>query len=216
MVTSSIVGPDYKFEAKESDWYDKGNATHLKFKTGKSGTYLAGVSTKARVIELSADDFNSYLAHDGVVNVLEERKKSGKDKNSARESYAKSAKVLLQVGNSRTDDYKKVMGYPVEIVPVSNPYEAKSGDDLRFQLLQNGKPLSNHLIYAGHRVPSEKRDDHGHTHDDASLTTDGNGMFSVKIDHAGHWYLRTIHMVESDDPNLEYVSNWATLTFEIK
>ena len=216
IITSTVTGPDYKFEAKDADWYDKGKATHLRFKTGKSGTYLAGVSTRSRVIELSAEDFNSYLEHDGVVNVLEERKQSGKDGNSARESYAKSAKILLQVGDSKTDDYKDVMGYPVEFIPLSNPYSAKSGSKLSFQLLKDGKPLANQLVYAGNRAPSEKPDTHGHTHDDAAMKTDGNGKFTIDIDHAGYWYLRTIHMVESDDPNLEYVSNWGTLTFEVK
>ena len=94
IISSSVLGPDYKFEAKDADWYDKGKATHLKFKTGKAGTYLAGVSTKSRVIELSAEDFNGYLEHDGVLDVLEERKKTGKDSKSARESYAKISKGI--------------------------------------------------------------------------------------------------------------------------
>ena len=108
------------------------------------------------------------------------------------------------------------MGYPVEFIPESNPYTATPGSKLSFILLQNGQPLANQSVYAGNRAPSAKPDTHGHTHDDASVRTDGNGRFTIEIDHSGYWYLRTIHMVESSDANLEYVSNWATLTFEIK
>lgn len=216
IISATIMGPEYNFEAKDADWYEKDKATHLKFKTGKSGTYLASVNTKARVFELTAEDFNGYLEHDGVLDVLEARKKNGKLNDAAVESYAKSAKVLLQVGDNNSDDYKDVMGYPVEFIPTTNPYKAKSGSKITFQLLKNRKPLAGQLVYVGNRAPSAKPDAHGHTHDDASVRTNENGEFTIEIDHTGYWYLRTIDMVESEDPNIDYVSNWATLSFEIK
>jgi hypothetical protein len=216
IIESTITGPDYNFTPEDSDWSDKDKATHLKFKTEGEGTYLAGISTKARVIELSAEDFNGYLEHDGIIDVLEDRKKNGKLNNSARELYAKSAKVLLQVGASHSDDYNAVMGYPVEFIPLSNPYEAKVGDKISFKLLKEKSPLADQLVYVGNRATSAKPSAHGHTHDDAYLKTDKNGMVTIEIDHSGYWYLRTINMVESDKPDIEYVSNWGTLTFEIR
>ena len=53
-----IKGPDYEMIPSVNDWYDADNTAHLKFKTGDPGTYVAGVSTKPRPIQLSADDFN--------------------------------------------------------------------------------------------------------------------------------------------------------------
>jgi len=216
IISSTILGPQYQFTPQESNWYDKDKATYLKFKTGGQGTYLGGVSTKARVIELGAEDFNAYLEHDGVLNVLTDRKKNGKLNSSARELYAKSAKVLFQVGDKRSDDYKTVLGYPVEFVPTSNPYEVKVGDKISFQLLKNKKPLENQIVSIGNRAASDKPSTNGHAHDDNVLKTGKNGIFTIEIDHSGYWYLRTIDMVESNDANLEYVSNWATLTFEVK
>ncbi|MEM6771088.1 MAG: hypothetical protein AAF597_10925, partial [Bacteroidota bacterium] len=32
----------------------------------------------------------------------------------------------------------------------------------------------------------------------------------------GTWYLRTIYLVESDQPEITHESNWATLTFGVK
>jgi len=33
----------------------------------------------------------------------------------------------------------------------------------------------------------------------------------------GRWYVRTIHMVETtDEADVDYESNWATLTFQVR
>ena len=48
------------------------------------------------------------------------------------------------------------------------------------------------------------------------MRTDENGTFVIELDQAGMWYVATIDMVESEEENIDYVSNWATLTFEVK
>ena len=50
----SILSPDGRQRQSEDQWREKGNVTILNFETGKSGTYIAGVSTRPRIIELSA------------------------------------------------------------------------------------------------------------------------------------------------------------------
>lgn len=214
MINSRIIGPDYTFVPSAGDWYDEEEAAFLRYQAGKAGTYAAGVSTRARNIELSAADFNAYLAHDGVLDILERRKAQGRLDEPATESYAKHVKALLQVGQERTDHYATVFGYPVEFVPLSNPYAAAAGDRLTFRLLQAGEPLPGQLVYFDHRAPGESVA--GHHHDEASARTDANGAFTVVVDHAGTWYLRTIHMVESEEEGLDYISNWATLTFAVR
>jgi uncharacterized GH25 family protein len=47
-------------------------------------------------------------------------------------------------------------------------------------------------------------------------TTDLNGAARIRLEEAGHWYVRLIHMVKVDEPDTDYVSNWATLTFEVR
>lgn len=87
------------------------------------------------------------------------------------------------------------------------------------QLLENGKPLANHYVYAGFSTGKEHGHSHSgedHEHDESKRMTDAQGMVDVDLNHAGQWYLRCIRMVESDADTLDYVSNWATLTFEIK
>ena len=45
--------------------------------------------------------------------------------------------------------------------------------------------------------------------------TDDNGRIAINIEHEGIWYMRTIHLVETNEDSLTHESNWATLTFEI-
>ena len=197
------------------DWYDKDNVTFLSFKTGSSGTYSAGVSTKSKTLELSAEDFNEYLEHDGVLDILNDRKKKGILEKGAVEKYAKHVKVLFQVGKTQSDHYKTAFGYPVEFIPLNNPYKARLNDEISLELRKNNKPLKNQLVYfCIEGATAHQADDHSHTAE--SARTDESGRFSFKIDHSGVWFVRTINMVKSSEEGIDYKSNWATLTFEIK
>jgi len=215
MLGSKIVGPDFEFNPEEMDWYDKDNATFLSFKAGSSGTYSAGVSTKSRALELGAEDFNEYLEHDGVLDILNDRKKKGILEKGAVEKYAKHVKVLFQVGNTQSDHYKTAFGYPVEFIPLNNPYKARLNDEISIELRKNNKPLKNQLVYFGvEGATDHQADDHSHAAE--SARTDDSGRFTITIDHTGVWFVRTINMVESSEEGIDYESNWATLTFEIK
>lgn len=221
MIGSKIVGPDYAFIPEEMDWYDKSNATFLSFKTGNSGTYSAGVSTKANSIELSAEDFNEYLDHDGVLDILKDRKEKGILDKGAVEQYAKHVKMIFQVGNSQSDHFETNFGYPVEFIPITNPYKARVNDEIVFEFRKNNKPAKGHLVYFGlegeeTHSADDQQDTADHSHGTRSARTDESGRFTVKIDHKGVWYVRTINMVESKKEGIDYESNWATLTFEIR
>ena len=41
------------------------------------------------------------------------------------------------------------------------------------------------------------------------------GKATFRSDAAGKWYIRFINMTRSDDPEIDYRSEWATITFEI-
>ena len=212
----SLINPGQKVvHPATGQWKEENNQTILTFKTGKEGTGVIALSTKSKVLSMSAADFEEYLKHDGITDVYEARKKSGESSKPAAENYSKHVKAIFQTGAARSNDYKTVLGYPVEFVPQANPYSLKTGDELTVQLLKNGKPLANELVYASHAGY------HGHAEDGAHLEavktrTDKNGLVTIKLSKAGHWYLRTIHMVKSNEAGVDYESNWATITFEIK
>ena len=169
MADVSLLGGGTRTRLDTSAWTERDSATILRFTTGFAGTYVAGVSTHAREIALAADAFNDYLAHEGGADMLASRTQDGLLAEDAVERYAKHVKAIFQVGDSRTDDWQTVLGYPVEFVPLSNPYDLHPGDTLRVRLLRDGQPLGNQIVTIGSKPASDH--DHDHTHADGSSHT---------------------------------------------
>ena len=216
MLDVSIVGPEAEVvHPDEAHWWDENNTAWLKFKTGEAGTYVIGVSTAARTIDLSAEDFNDYLRHDGVLDVLESRKKNGQLNKPARELYSKHVKALYLVGDQHTGAFDHALGYPIEIIAQGNPYLLKKGDMFEVQVLYYGEPVADQIVYASYEG-HHGHDTEGNHQEAVNTRTNAEGMAKIPLIGNGVWYIRLIHMVEHPDPEIQYESNWATLTFEIR
>ncbi|MBU3012657.1 DUF4198 domain-containing protein [Polaribacter vadi] len=240
IIDASVVSQGERKAINTNDWQDKDSTiTQLKFKTGNSGTYVAAVSTKARNIELTADKFNAYLKSDGVYDMLDYRTKNNLLNQNAVENYQKHVKAIYQVGKVKTDDWKTVLGYPIEFVPQANPYKKYSGDSIDVLLLLDGKPVANQLVFADNiksaNAHSHDNENDKHTHDGEmhshdnpenneehthtngqQLRTNDKGIVTVNLQEEGIYYMRTISMVNvTDSDELTHKSKWATLTFEI-
>jgi len=210
IVKTKVLGPSYEYLPTETDYYDKNEVTYLNLKTGSSGTYVAGISTLPRVIELDAEAFKSYLEHEELTEVIEAREKQGISNQAAREKYSKHVKSLLQVGNDRTKHYATSMDYPIEFIPLSNPYDLSVGDKMSFRLLYEGEPLPNQTVHYSFRTGQES------DASERSTRTNKKGEITFEIDSKGQWYVATIHLIPSKEKDLDYESNWATLTFGVK
>jgi hypothetical protein len=205
-----IVGPNYKFLPEDSDYYIKEKVTYLKFTPGEPGTYLAGISTLPRMIDLGPADFKEYLEHEGLEAMIAERKEKGLEDQAVREKYSKHVKSVLQVEGKKTGHFSEVLGYPIEFVPVKNPYKLKVGDQATFKLLLAGKPLANQGVHV-----SSRNDGVNPFAKEIPMKTDKDGVVAFEITETGHWYVATIHMIESSEEKVDYESNWATITFEV-
>ncbi len=239
---ASFVSQGKRIAIESNQWKDQDSTiTQVNFNTGKAGTYVAGISTKARSIKLEANEFNDYLKHDGVLDILKHRTDNNLLDQDAIESYQKHVKAIYQVGNTKTNDWNTILGYPIEFVPLANPYEKYSGEKLAVKLLVDGKPLPNQLVFADyvptghshddhdhkHGENDHNKDDHHHTHKSDSteghthtngqqLRTDEQGVITVDLPKDGIYYLRTIYMVNvTDNDEFTHESKWATLTFEV-
>ena len=186
------------------------DTTYLRVETKSPGTYVIGASTRHREFSLSAADFNAYLEHDGIPDVLEARRREGELEKDVRERYGKHVKAIVQVGNERTDDYSVRLGYSAEIVPLMNPYALSAGDDIVVQCLVDGEPVSGQLaILGGQSADSMIAERIGRT--------DESGKIRFTIDRPGHWYIKFINMVKLESsPDIDYESKWATLTFAVR
>ena len=205
----SVVAGGKRTHPAEAAFTKNETTAFVNLKTGAAGTYVVGLSTKSREIALKAADFNEYLKEDGLPDTLEERRKTGELEKDAKERYAKHVKAILQVGKKQSDDYKTVLGYPVELVPQQNPYKLKKGDTIDILCLKDGKPLAGQVVLAG-------REENKKLTIAPELRSDKDGIVRLRLGGAGKWYIKFINMAKLDDPNLNYESKWTTLTFEIK
>ena len=225
MLDVRIVGPDGVVQPPESAWRDTAmyhwhadsvDTALLTFETGGAGTYTIGVSTAARVLSLTAAEFNEYLVHDGVVDAIAEREAEGTTNEDAVERYSKHVKAIVQVGDDMSGEWATDLGYPVEFIPLRNPYELTVGDELQVRFLRAGKPVADQIVYANHEFNHEHNPEGGHA-DAVRTRTNGDGVATIPLVAGGRWNVRTIHMVKTtSEPDLDYESNWATLTFQVR
>ncbi|WP_445372847.1 DUF4198 domain-containing protein [Methylomonas sp. HW2-6] len=172
------------------------------------GTHLLAMESNNSFISLEADKFNHYLKEDGNEAVYQWREKNGTAHVASRENYRRCAKTLVQVGTKTDDTFKRVLGMPLELIPLQNPYRLKQGDNLTVQVLFAGKPLTNKMILTWHK----------HTASDAAKPqthyTDAKGLLTFPLTDTGDWMVSTVHLVPvENDPNADYQSYWGNLTF---
>ncbi|MBK6797274.1 MAG: DUF4198 domain-containing protein [Acidobacteria bacterium] len=192
-----------------TDWRDLGNTALLTLQTGEAGTYVAGLYTKPRELTMNAAAFNRYLAQEGLPDTLAARKRDGELTRESRERYSKHVKAVFQVGETHTDTYKTVLGYPVEIIPQQNPYELKTGQTLEVLCVKGGQPIVGQYVLAGREFKGKEVAARG-------VRTDQQGVARIVLKGPGRWYVKFIHMSPVKDAPINYESKWATLTFELR
>ncbi|MFM8849514.1 MAG: DUF4198 domain-containing protein [Cytophagales bacterium] len=177
-------------------------------KMDEEGTQLITMQTNYAFIELGAEKFNAYLKEDGLDNITALRTKSGTTEKSAKEFYGRFVKLLVQVGNKKTDTFKKIVGTPIEIIPLQNPYTLKSGDYLECRVLFNGKPLIDQMVKVWNKINT--------TTFLQNMYTEREGIIKFPLSSSGPWMVSTVKMTESQLPGADYQSMWSSLVFEIQ
>ena len=193
----------------ETDFTKNDTAAFLNLAPQEAGTYTVGLATMPREIDLPAKSFNEYLAEDGIPDILAARKRQKELAKDVRERYSKHVKTIFQAGDAQTENYKTVLGYPVELVPQQNPYQLKVGATIEILCLKDGQPLVNQFVMSG-------RESAGKDVAAANVRTDKKGIARIKLNAAGKWYVKFINMTRLTDPKINYESKWATLTFALK
>ncbi|WP_276165508.1 DUF4198 domain-containing protein [Zobellia alginiliquefaciens] len=202
MLDVSLLNNGQRIKVEESQWSEKDSITFLNFRTGDPGTYVVGVSTAPRSIEMDAEAFNTYLEHEGIQDMLAWRRDNDALDGDAVERYSKHVKTIFQVGDKRTDDWQKELGHPIEFIPLDNPYELNTGDDFKFKLLFNGKPLANQLVYANYKGSSEEHS-HGASEKEHSHTDNQKEVHSHESNEAKHSHDHTKEETHSHGKNEE-------------
>lgn len=98
-------------------------------------------------------------------------------------NYEKFCKTLLPVDGDSTG-FDTVLGHPLEIVPLDDPFKAHAGDELRFRVLRDGRPCMGEVTgtYDGY---SDQEDTWSFI-----SGTDAHGVVRVRVHTPGMWLLR--------------------------
>lgn len=208
IINPLVLGPHLRYQPQINTFNIEDNITRFPFTSAEAGTYTVGVSTLPRTIELSADDFKDYLEHEGLNEVVASREEKGIAEQPAKERYSKHVKALCQVGNERSD-VSEPLGYPIEFLPLDNPYAIPESGALRFQLLRDGKPLAGQTVHYSYLS-------NGELAPEQCEVTNKKGEVTIAVDQPGVWYLASIHMETLENEEVDYESNWTTLSFEVR
>jgi hypothetical protein len=171
------------------------------------GTFWAAVAIKPRRIDLTAEQFNEYLRHDGLPQIYALREQRGALTRPAVERYQKFAKALITRPGGVSVALQPV-GHRLELVPLADPAGLAPGDTLTAVVRFDGRPAAGLTVNAGY--PGQPGGTHAQTHQ-----TDRAGRVAVPITQPGLWYLRAIHMREISEPPFQWESFWASLTFRV-
>lgn len=180
----------------------------LKVDFPRPGSYLLALDRNAQTIDLKAEDFNEYLEHEGLGDILELRKQSNQLKNPGRERYSRNIKAVMQVGTPVDEVPLRVLGRTLELVPQQNPYALKPGADLTVQVLFEGAALAGREV-AAYNLTAGKL-----TQQQARTDKDGRVTFQVQ---PGQWMVRLVHMraCQKDCAGVDWESYWSSLTFAL-
>lgn len=172
-----------------------------------SGSAIVTARTRPNLIELAPAAFKSYLEHEGLSQVLRFRSAHQEASSPGRERYSKYVKSILGAGPG----FDRLAGFPIEIVPESDPSALRPGAPLPIRVLFRGQPAPDLQIEAAWLDPA------GQATKKIAGRTDSAGRLSVPIAGTGTWKLHTVLMERcADVAAADWESFWASLTFEVR
>lgn len=184
----------------------RGNNVTLKLST--DGTQLFTLRSAPVARAWDAEKFNAYLEEEGLDEIADTRRRSNRTGDPATESYARLAKVLVQVGERIDDTFKKRTGMRLDIMLSKNPYLVKSGDYLECLILYEGKPLPHALVKVWNRL--------NQTTFLQNIYTENDGTLKFPVSTTGAWMVSTVKMIPSEKPGVEWDSLCGSLVFGIQ
>jgi uncharacterized GH25 family protein len=185
----------------------EGENENLKITLKEDGTHLLLLQSNNAFAELEGEEFNAYLKEDGLDEILYQREQTKTLLKPAKEFYSRYAKLLIQVGEKKDDIYKKVAGFPIEIIPEKNPYALKLGDVIRFKILFQGKPAFGTKVKVWNRYNSRTTVQ--------NIYTEKDGTMETRLSGKGPWMVSVVKMIPSKEPGAEWQSYWGSLVFGV-
>jgi hypothetical protein len=170
-------------------------------------SYFVALDELPVAIELTAQDFESYLRQEGLVAISAQRAKQGHAKALGELRHSRHLKSIFQRGSVVDDFVSMPIGQDLELVTLKNPYGLRAGSTLPVLLLFHGQPLAGHRVTAVKLIAGKPVA--------RSANTDPLGRVSFVLDGDGVWLLRAAQIEPSKEPDVDWRSYGASLTFSL-
>jgi uncharacterized GH25 family protein len=174
------------------------------------GTHLIVLERTPSTITLEPAEFTGYLREEGLDPIVAEREQRGETNRAGRERYARFLKCYVRAGD-QPEAAVPAAALRLDIAPALRADRAmRTGDELRVRVVLDGAPLKQAAVFAAVRradgkVVTQK------------ATTDDQGWITLRLDTAGLWVVRLVHMqrAPADDVEVDWESFWAACTFGV-
>ena len=178
------------------------------FRVPAPGMLVVGYSSNPSAVELGAEKFNQYVKDEGLDAVAALRAHRNETGAKTRELFSRCAKSLVLSGTASDAEGDRRLGFTLELVAERNPYTLHAGQDLPVRLTYENRPLAGAQVVAMNRLnPSER----------LAARTDKDGRVRFRLRPGGMWLIKAVHMIPAPaGANAEWMSFWASLTFEPK
>lgn len=162
-----------------------GDSLNLQF--FDEGTAMITFNSANKFEETEAEKFQAYLKNEGLEDAIEYRKEHNESDSIGKEFYQRSVKTIFQVGSARDNTYCIDTDLPIDIIPLSHPYQLKKNELLTLKIQFNKIPLSGARVKVWHKLK-------GKTNKKVYIT-DENGHFSFPVNTSGQWMVSTVKMI---------------------
>jgi uncharacterized GH25 family protein len=170
------------------------------------GLVIVGYRSNPSVVDISAEKFSQYVKEEGLEAAAALRARRGQT-GATRELFSRCAKALVLSGSPKKGDVDRALGFTLELVAERNPMALGDSRELPVRLTYENQPLAGALVVAVNRArPLDK----------LSARSDADGRVRFRLPGGGMWLIKSVHMMEAPaGAGAEWVSYWASLTFEI-
>ena len=171
------------------------------------GLHVIGYRSRDRSVTLEADQFESYLAEEGLEEIVRLRAREGKTQQRVRETFSRCAKSLVVASQLDSEAVGLRLGFTLELLTEKNPYSLAAGQALPVRLLYEGEPLKGARIAALSKEKPEQK---------LMVRSDPEGRVLLHLPRGRTWLLKAVHMVPAPKGSgADWESIWASLTFKI-
>lgn len=212
-----LIGPGGQQPISEMS--HRGKSLVLKRKPSAAGQHLVAVKLLPRNARETVAGFRRYLELEGAPAARERIDREGllEGKDSVTRRYAKYAKTFVQVGSRGPRVFDRVVGHPLEFVPLGDPARVVRGDTLPLRVLYRGAPQPGLHVHAGAADWPSSPDSAIRASarlEDVALVSDDSGVIKVPVTRIGIWNVRAIQVHQAPaGSGADWDTHWATLVF---